>query len=467
MTPTAVPAGSPPAAAAPFVRVVVLNYDGGDMTVDCLRSLEGTDWPLDRWEIVLVDNGSVDGVAERVRAEFPSVRLLEPFSNLGFAAGCNLGMNAIGAYDHVALVNNDATVESGWLAALVDALEGAPGLGAASSKMLIDGLFHEVTLESPGARGLGRSDRRRLGVRVSAVRLDGLRVDDRLSADEGFYAREGPEAPLGDEIAWWCGRRGTLRIRSDSGAAPPQTIELRLTCFERREVSLIAGDRVLRVVVDRTPRWFTIAIDPEPVAVINNVGSNLFAGGFGGDRGFLEADRGQFDAPAEVFAWCGGAVLLSKRYLDDVGHFDERLFLYYEDTDLSWRGRLRGWRYVYSPGSVVHHRHAASSGGVGSPVFHYYTERNRLAVLLKNAPWRVTLRALGVQARIVVEMVGIDMVRPVLTLHRPHTRRLRPKLRALWGTARLAPAMLADRRRSTEVEREALMSWETTKESLA
>ena len=63
------------------------------------------------------------------------------------------------------------------------------------------------------------------------------------------------------------------------------------------------------------------------------------------------ADEGQFDEPADVFAWCGGGVLLRSRYLEDVGLFDERFFLYYEDTDLAWRGRARGWRYRYVPES--------------------------------------------------------------------------------------------------------------------
>ncbi len=93
----------------------------------------------------------------------------------------------------------------------------------------------------------------------------------------------------------------------------------------------------------------TIDVDPTVFDVINNVGSNLYRYGFGGDRGFLERDIGQYEEPAEVFAWCGGAVLLRREYLDDVGMFDEELFLYYEDTDLSWRGRLRGWRYQYVP----------------------------------------------------------------------------------------------------------------------
>ena len=78
-------------------------------------------------------------------------------------------------------------------------------------------------------------------------------------------------------------------------------------------------------------------------------------------------------------------MLLRPAYLAEVGLFDERLFLYYEDTDLSWRGRALGWRYRFEPTSVVRHLHAASPGE-SSPVFRYYNERNRLVVLAKNAP---------------------------------------------------------------------------------
>ena len=64
--------------------------------------------------------------------------------------------------------------------------------------------------------------------------------------------------------------------------------------------------------------------------------------------------------------------------------FDERLFLYYEDLELSWRGRRRGWRYRYVPGSVVRHAHAATAGQ-DSAVARYYNERNRLLVLARHA----------------------------------------------------------------------------------
>ena len=122
--------------AAPRVRVVVLNYDGGEMTLRCLDALRRLDYPADRVEVVMVDNGSIDGIVDRVRVEYPEVRVEEPLANLGFAGGCNLGIGdpAAGSYDYVALVNNDAVPEPGWLRPLLDALEADPGLGAASSK---------------------------------------------------------------------------------------------------------------------------------------------------------------------------------------------------------------------------------------------------------------------------------------------------------------------------------------------
>ena len=48
-----------------------MNFDGGQMTIDCLQSLLATDWPADRLEVVLVDNGSLDDVVDRVRVELP------------------------------------------------------------------------------------------------------------------------------------------------------------------------------------------------------------------------------------------------------------------------------------------------------------------------------------------------------------------------------------------------------------
>lgn len=127
-------------------------------------------------------------------------------------------------------------------------------------------------------------------------------------------------------------------------------------------------------------------------SVIQNAGSVLLSDGSGADRGDGEEDRGQYDRREEVFAACGCAVLYRRQMLDEVGRFDPIFFLYYEDTDLSWRMRLRGWKVLYEPSAVVEHLHSGTSGE-WSPLFTFHVDRNRLFMILKNAPPGFVLRA--------------------------------------------------------------------------
>ncbi|MCY7299908.1 MAG: glycosyltransferase family 2 protein [Ilumatobacteraceae bacterium] len=447
----------------PLVRVVVLSFDGGQMTIDCIESLLASEWPAERMEIVLVDNGSLDDVADRVRADYPTVTLLEPLENLGFAGGCNLGMRLPGEHQFVALVNNDATVEPGWLRPLVIAAQSAPDIGAVSAKMLFADRYLGIEVSVPGAAKINRNDPRDLGVRVSAMRIDGVRADARVSFDEDFYGPELPNSEYEEEIARWSRARGSIRIAIEPGKPLPRVASLRLSSPHPRVVTLTTETETHTLDIGPERTWFDIRLGDEPFDVINNVGSNLYRNGFGGDRGFLQRDLGQYGQPAEVFAWCGGGVLLRRDYLDQVGLFDERLFLYYEDTDLSWRGRLQGWRYLYEPASVVHHRHAASSG-VGSPVFRFYTERNRLLVLAKNAPARLAARAgLGEVRRFVRCMASAYILRP-LRLQMPERHESTHRRKVVASYLRELPPMLRDRRCATpSVDRSSLMSWEVTK----
>ena len=143
--------------------------------------------------------------------------------------------------------------------------------------------------------------------------------------------------------------------------------------------------------------------------------------------------------------------------------FDEELFLYYEDTDLSWRGRLRGWRYQYVPTSVIRHRHAQSSG-VWSPTFRFYTERNRMLVLAKNAPARLALRAiLGAVERLVVTFLRQVVLRP-LVLRLPVRAEAAHQWRVVRSYAGKLPAMMRARRSARpSVDRGSLLSWMVTK----
>jgi GT2 family glycosyltransferase len=93
------------------------------------------------------------------------------------------------------------------------------------------------------------------------------------------------------------------------------------------------------------------------------------------------------DAP---FGFCGAGALLDVAAVRSCGGMDASLFLYYEDTDLSWRLRLAGWSVEYCPAAHVMHEHGSSSVE-GSDLFLHHNERNRLLVLARNATARTAL----------------------------------------------------------------------------
>jgi GT2 family glycosyltransferase len=123
--------------------------------------------------------------------------------------------------------------------------------------------------------------------------------------------------------------------------------------------------------------------------LVNSTGNVVTRRGTGGDRDWLVPD-GQESTDPDVFGFCGGAALLRGAALRDVGGFDASLFLYYEDTDVSWRLRSRGWTVRYEAAAVAHHLHAASSDAT-SPLFRYYNTRNSLTVFARHAPAAVVL----------------------------------------------------------------------------
>lgn len=131
--------------------------------------------------------------------------------------------------------------------------------------------------------------------------------------------------------------------------------------------------------------------DPRGRVLVNSTGNILTRAGAATDRDWLAVD-GEESSDVEVFGFCGGAAALRAAALGEVGTFDASLFLYYEDTDLSWRLRAGGWGVHYVASALAHHQHAASSDAT-SPLFRYHNTRNSLLVLGRHAPTTVALRS--------------------------------------------------------------------------
>lgn len=111
---------------------------------------------------------------------------------------------------------------------------------------------------------------------------------------------------------------------------------------------------------------------------------------YGSSRGVDEVDNGKFDKIAETDYATGACTLLKAEALREVGVFDKRYYMYYEDTELSQRLKAYGWKVVYVPGGLVWHK-VAQSSGIGSDLNDYFITRNRLLFGMKYAPIRAKL----------------------------------------------------------------------------
>ena len=117
----------------PKVTVIIPHSQGQDILEHCLKALRKTAYS--DYEVLLVDNGSVDGSREMVRQRFPEVRIAESRTNLGFAAGCNMGIRASRS-PYVVLLNNDTEVTPGWLGPVVQTADDDASVAAVQPKML-------------------------------------------------------------------------------------------------------------------------------------------------------------------------------------------------------------------------------------------------------------------------------------------------------------------------------------------
>lgn len=240
------------------VAVVIPTWNGLALLGPCLDALANQTRPAD--QVVVVDNGSVDGTTGFLVGLAPAVRTVGLATNRGFAGGVNAGIAATAA-DVVVLLNNDAVAEPGWLAALLAVLEAAP-------------------------------------------------------ADVGFVSSK-----------------------------------------------LLAPD-------GRT---------------VESVGDFLDSSGAPGQIGNGEPDDGRFDDVQDVFSGCGAATAYRRTMLNEVGVFDERFFAYYEDVDLCFRARLRGWRGELAPGARVVHTGSVTSDRVPGMKIRLCA-RNGWWLVLKNVP---------------------------------------------------------------------------------
>ncbi len=107
----------------------------------------------------------------------------------------------------------------------------------------------------------------------------------------------------------------------------------------------------------------------------------------GKHRGVDEKDQGKYDKESETDFVSGAAIMVKREVFEKIGFFDEKYFLYYEDSDFCYRAKKAGFKIFYIPEAVVYHDNAKTTG-LGSPLQDYYITRNRMIFANKFLPFR-------------------------------------------------------------------------------
>ena len=346
------------------VRVVIVNWRTPLLTERAARSL----WPQLRAgdELVVVDNASAsadphDNSLDHLRrlgAKLGSAGparfgLVQARRNGGFGYGVNLGARNL-RQDALVLLNSDAYALEGFVDALTAPL-GHDLVEATTARLLLEGRWRLVDDGAEPASPQAPSAVKPASPQSSSPQPPGA---------------VGPNAPSGAESA----------DPQSPGAVKAQTEPTTGATHSTGSAQLRGLDGGI---------WVS---DPSGVELINSTGNVVDACGNGYDRSWLAPAKQEHDSP-EVFGICGGACAISARAWRQLGGMRQDLFMYYEDTDFSYRLRRAGYRVQYVRQAQARHAHAASSDSA-SEAFTTWNTRNRLRVAARYAPVSVAARAL-------------------------------------------------------------------------
>lgn len=338
------------------VRVVIVNWRTPLLTERAARSL----WPQLQAgdELVVVDNASASADPRdnslahlrRLGAKLGSAGparfgLVQSRRNGGFGYGVNLGARNL-RQDALVLLNSDAYALEGFVDALTAPL-GHDLVEATTARLLLEGRWRLVD--------------------------DGAKPPNPQAHDAGESAS--PQAPGG--------------VGSDSPdvGAPDSPSAVEAQTEPTTGAPQSTGSAQLRGLDGGL--WVS---DPNGVELINSTGNLVDACGNGYDRSWLAPAKQEHDSP-EVFGICGGACAISAHAWRQLGGMRQDLFMYYEDTDFSYRLRRAGYSVKYVRQAQARHAHAASSDSA-SAAFTTWNTRNRLRVAARYAPASVAARAL-------------------------------------------------------------------------
>jgi GT2 family glycosyltransferase len=129
------------------LSIVIVNWNSTECLLDCLASIEKTTRDIE-YEIIVVDNASVDEPLHLICERFPSVQLIRSDLNLGFARANNLGSDfALG--DKILFLNPDTLIPGDGISLMVRLMTADPGIGILGCRLLNPDLSLQISAIQP------------------------------------------------------------------------------------------------------------------------------------------------------------------------------------------------------------------------------------------------------------------------------------------------------------------------------
>ena len=342
------------------LRVVLVNYNGGDLLERAVRSALTSQWPGEI-DVVVVDNASIDGSLASVES-LDGVTVIRRPTNEGFGANNHGFADLLGSRLEladgdelpipgvVALLNPDAMVRRDTFRLLAAELDATKKIGAASPLIVFDRPFVELWISGD--------------LVIDSIECTGHELSAQCHGVAGAERLPGADAPV-----WLCPDGSIVRV-------PVVGIGGSIVVGVRSGKGAVGGLDVkgpTEVAVDVASR--------QSHHIIQNAGVRVGENGVGINRGFTERVGSPLGPDAPL--WCGAAVVVHPEYLREVGGFDPEYFLYYEDVELGLRGQALGWQTVHVPEAIVEHRHSDRSVQ-GTELVEVLQHRNRLLTLVRH-----------------------------------------------------------------------------------
>lgn len=370
------------------IAVVIVNYNGFRFLDKLFYSLKNQSLKIFKdFDVYFSDNASIDESVNFVEIFYPKTIVYKNRKNLGFSGGNNVVLKDIyRKYKYVVLLNNDVYVEKNWLKEIVKTANNHKNVGVVGSKLVFYYPFLNVNLKSDKSYNYRREGR-------ASFKINYIQINDnnynKIVYKEGFYSAKNENGEI------FIPSKLESSIFLPFKKSSKYKLYLSLSGFDKsrkQKVKVFIDDHILgEINLSNDYKSYVFEIDKNIVRkskffLINNASSTYNKDGYGKDIGFKEKDSLEYNKEKRVKSVCGASMLINTEVFKDIGFLDNDFFMYYEDTDFCWRlNNTNKWKIYYSPKSVVRHIHTGSSVE-WSPFFIFHVKRNRLLMLLKNAP---------------------------------------------------------------------------------